>query len=90
MPVEPWSSRPSILEGLQWQFDATDALLRQRVRELGSALDEEQSKYAGRPRSGLTDRADQQAIQAELKKQMTVLADFTFSAYEERLLFLQT
>ncbi|GAA5863802.1 hypothetical protein JCM1840_005771 [Sporobolomyces johnsonii] len=84
IPSEPWSSRPALLDGLQWHFDATDALLRERVRDFGANVDEEQAKY------GPVDVTNQQAMQAELKKQMAAVAEFVFSAFEERLLYLQT
>lgn len=92
LPSEPWTAYPSRLEGLQWHFDATDALLRDRSRELGPALEEQSlTKQGSRPRGGtVADVSDQQAMQGELKKQMTSLADYVFSSYEERLLFLST
>lgn len=91
LPTEPWSSQPSMLEGLQWHFDATDALLRERSRDFGTALNGETSlNYGGRARGTTADIATQQAMQAELKMQMSSLADYVFSAYEERLLFLKT
>lgn len=82
--AEPWSSRPSLLEGLQWHFETTEALLHQRVRDFGSALEEESTKY------GALDLSNQQAMQAELKKQLTSLAEVAFPLFEERLLFLHT
>ncbi|BGP37735.1 hypothetical protein JCM10449v2_001657 [Rhodotorula kratochvilovae] len=72
-PLEPWSARPFLLEALQWHFDATDALLRERVRELGA----QQRGGAG-------------AAQDELKSQMAGVAEFAFSAFEERLRYLKT
>lgn len=86
---EPWSSLPEFLESVQWHFDATDNLLRQRIREMGTVLDEEQANYAGKNRGTATDRLEQQAKQGELKKQMASIADYTFSAYEERLTYLR-
>ncbi|GAA5843798.1 hypothetical protein JCM9279_000149 [Rhodotorula babjevae] len=73
-PTEPWSSRPVLLEALQWHFDATDALLRERVRELGSQQRKGVAK--GEP--------------DELRNQMAGVAEFTFSAFEERLRHLKT
>ncbi|GAA5919787.1 hypothetical protein JCM1841_005860 [Sporobolomyces salmonicolor] len=84
IPSAPWSSRPALLDGLQWHFDATDALLREHVRDFGAKFVEEQAKY------GLGDETSQQAMQAELKKQMASVAEFVFSAFEERLLYLKT
>ncbi|KAI5479591.1 nuclear pore complex protein Nup133 [Pseudohyphozyma bogoriensis] len=89
-PLEAWSSRPIVLENLQWHFDSTDALLRERSRELGTSVDDEQPKYTGRSRGASVDVSNQQVLQAELKKQMASLADFVFGMYEERLSFLRT
>ncbi|ORY72608.1 methyltransferase type 11 [Leucosporidium creatinivorum] len=84
LPTEPWSSRPIILDGLQWHFESTDALLRERVRDFGTSLEEEQAKF------GALDLSNQQTMQGELKKQMASLAEFVFSAFEERILYLHT
>lgn len=56
---------------------------------MGTVLDEEQANYAGNNRGAATNRLEQQAIQGELKKQMASLADYTFSACEERLTHLR-
>ncbi|KAJ8295400.1 Nucleoporin nup132 [Rhodotorula toruloides] len=85
IPSEPWSSRPLLLDSLQWHFEATDGLLRERVRELGARFDEEQARF-GRG----ADMSEKQAIQAELKTQMAGVAEHVFSAFEERLLYLET
>jgi nuclear pore complex protein Nup133 len=85
IPSEPWSSRPLLLDSLQWHFEATDGLLRERVRELGARVDEEQARF-GRG----ADMSEKQAVQAELKMQMAGVAEFVFSAFEERLLYLET
>ncbi|BGP22727.1 hypothetical protein JCM10295v2_001618 [Rhodotorula toruloides] len=85
IPSEPWSSRPVLLDSLQWQFEATDTLLSERVRELGARVDEEQARF-GRA----ADLSEKQGVQAELKTQMVGVAEFVFSAFEERLLYLET
>ncbi|GAA5890992.1 hypothetical protein JCM8208_003123 [Rhodotorula glutinis] len=73
-PTEPWSSRPVLLEALQWHFDATDALLRERVRELGAQ--QRKGAVKGEP--------------DELRSQMAGVAEIAFSAFEERLRYLKT
>jgi len=73
LSAEPWTGRAPLLEGLQWHFDASEALLTERVRTLG----------AGAAAGGA-------GLDEELKTQMAGLAGFTFSAFEERLLFLTT
>ncbi|CDR42823.1 RHTO0S07e04500g1_1 [Rhodotorula toruloides] len=50
IPSEPWSSRPLLLDSLQWHFEATDGLLRERVRELGARVDEEPARFGRRSR----------------------------------------
>ncbi|GAA5979128.1 hypothetical protein JCM11641_008435 [Rhodosporidiobolus odoratus] len=84
LPSEPWSSRPALLEPLQWLFDATDSLLRERVRDFGANVEQE-ARYGEGSLMG-----SQQQMQVELKRQMESLAEFAFSAFEERLLFLAT
>lgn len=83
---EPWSSRPALLEAVQWHFDATDSLLRERVRDFGANVDEGR---AGAGAGGKGDFArDQQAMQGELKRQMASLAEVVWDRIEERLEFL--
>ena len=90
LPLEAWTSRSTSLKPLQWHFDATDALLLERVREFGTALDEDALGYVPRSKNGNVDAVKQQAIQGTLKRQMASLADFVFTSLEERLLFLKT
>lgn len=73
-----------LLESLQWHFESTDKLLRERVRDFGTSLEEEQTKL------GAADLSNQQSMQAELKRQMASLAEYVFSVFEERILFLQS
>ncbi|KAJ8295378.1 Nucleoporin nup132 [Rhodotorula toruloides] len=72
-------------ETLQRHFEATDGLLRERVRELGARVHEEQARF-GRG----ADMSEKQAVQAELKMQMAGVAEYVLSAFEERLLYLET
>lgn len=85
IPSEPWSSRPVLLEALQWHFDSTDSLLRELVRDFGAHAD-----GADGSRHGLGDVSSPQALQGELRAQMAGLAEFAFSASEERLQYLET
>ncbi|KAK4705783.1 hypothetical protein P7C70_g405, partial [Phenoliferia sp. Uapishka_3] len=89
LPIESWTSKSSALRPLQWHFDATDALLRERLREFGTSLDGDSSTYATKSRIAF-DLESQQTIQADLKAQMASLADFVFTSLEERLLFLKS
>lgn len=90
LPLEAWTSRSTSLKPLQWHFDATDALLRERLRDFGTALDDDASGYVARARNGAVDLEAQKAVQVDLKKQMASLADFVFTSLEERLLFLRS
>uniref|UniRef100_A0A0K3CG67 FGENESH: predicted gene_7.174 protein n=1 Tax=Rhodotorula toruloides TaxID=5286 RepID=A0A0K3CG67_RHOTO len=51
----------------------------------GARVDEEQARF-GRG----ADMSEKQAVQAELKTQMAGVAEYVFSAFEERLLYLET
>lgn len=82
LPIEPWSCKPALLEALPYHFESTDALLRERVREYGVPLAEDATATSSEP-------TEQQATQAELRDQMTGLAEYAFSMCEERLLFLR-
>lgn len=73
LSAEPWTATVGVLDGLQWQFESTETVLRDRVRTLGAG-----------PEAGGA------GLDEELKVQMAGLAGFTFSAFEERLLFLTT
>ncbi|KAM0753804.1 methyltransferase type 11 [Meredithblackwellia eburnea MCA 4105] len=88
LPLEAWTSRPNAIDNLQWHFDSTDALLRERVRDLGINLDDDKSR-GGRSRTGTTDLTAQH-LQGEFKKQMASVADHAFAAFEERLLYLKS
>ena len=81
-PIEPWSAGSNLVEGLRWQFETTHSLLQERLRNFGSALDEAHAKYGAR------DLSNQQTMQLELKGQLSALVEYTFAAYEDRLLFL--
>ncbi|BGO89473.1 hypothetical protein NBRC10512v2_001430 [Rhodotorula toruloides] len=72
-------------EAVLRHFEATDGLLRERVRELGARVHEEQARF-GRG----ADMSEKQAVQAELKMQMAGVAEYVLSAFEERLLYLET
>ena len=73
-----------LLDSLQWHFESTDTLLKKRVRDFGTTLEEEQAKF------GTSDLSNQQTMQAELKRQMASLAGFVFAMFEERILLLQS
>lgn len=92
LPLEAWTSRPGSLEGLQWHFDATDALLRERERDVGGVMEDESASYSGSMvvRGGVVDESNPKAVHGEMKKQMAQLAEFLFAAFQERLLFLRS
>lgn len=76
-PCEAWSSQPALIDVLQTHCDATLDLIGRRSRELGEAID---SPTAGEGRAA--------ELQADLKKQITDLADFLLHMYVEREEFL--
>ncbi|GAA5844336.1 hypothetical protein JCM5353_008463 [Sporobolomyces roseus] len=86
LPVEAWSSRSTLLDGLQWHFEATHSLLSERVRDFGA----NNSRQNGFSTGQQAPKGGQEAMQEEFRNQMASLAEFVFSAIEERLLHLQT
>ncbi|GAA5966313.1 hypothetical protein JCM3765_005253 [Sporobolomyces pararoseus] len=88
LPTEAWSSRAPLLEGLQWHFEATHSLLSERVRDFGAHAG--RNGFSQQQNASRGGQQHQEAMQEELRKQMTMLAEFLFSAIEERLLHLQT
>lgn len=91
LSTESWSSTPSMLEVLQWHFDATEALLRERARDFGSITEgETMGSQRGGSRRGVANDVDSGALAVEFKGQMARLADFVWAMMEERLLLLRT
>lgn len=83
-PAEPWSSRPAMLDGLQWHFEASSALLGERSRDFEPTMDQE-PQYGSRTRGAGQGLSEPQAI----KQQVTELSDFVLAAFEERILYLK-
>ncbi|GAA5989361.1 hypothetical protein JCM10908_001278 [Rhodotorula pacifica] len=73
---EPWSSRAPLLDALQWQLHSTDVVLRERTRDLGA-----RSQHFG--------TSAPQDLKGELQRQLALLADFVFTACEERIAYLR-
>ncbi|GAA6061596.1 hypothetical protein JCM10212_000904 [Sporobolomyces blumeae] len=82
--TEPWSSRVPILKALEQHFEATHSLLSERVRDFGANEGRNGARGDAAGSNGLAREQD------EFKSQMASLAEYTFSALEERLLFLRT
>lgn len=91
---EAWTSKVSSLQLLEALAYATEALLKDRKRELGGIVDSMRSGTGfDMDETGMRDAAQdvtryEQQLQAELKAQMCELARYTLSSYEERLVFL--
>ena len=66
--IESWMAQDSLIDGLDSLYTATDQLISDRTRTLGSAVDETPSDASG------GDLRGQQALQARLKQQMADLA----------------
>ena len=79
---EAWTCTAVAIETLETAFHATDALIRERSRELGSAIDMEGQNF-------LSEGTIDQRQQRELKSHLCELARFTLAAYEQRLSYLQ-
>ncbi|GAA5931821.1 Nup133p [Sporobolomyces koalae] len=84
LPTEPWSSRTVLLDGLGWHFEATHALLSERVRDFGAHDQTRNGRSSAQAGNTI------QTTQEELKTQMASLAEFVFSAIEEQLLHLHS
>jgi nuclear pore complex protein Nup133 len=84
--AEPRSSRPSMLDTLQWHFDATERTIQERSREYGTAVDDDQAIF-GRADDG--GAVDNKALQAELKRHLADLANSLLAMFEERVAFLR-
>ncbi|CAD6883901.1 unnamed protein product [Tilletia caries] len=79
---EGWSFQISSLDLLELLYHATERLIADRSRELGSTIDAEH-QGAG---PGNVDEA--RRVQRELKTHLCDLADYTLSTFEDRLLYL--
>lgn len=84
---EAWTCRSSSLQFLETLFHATEAVVRERTRELGSDIELQPSKLSG---ADLQDITSEQYLQMELKAQTCDLARYTLSALEERVAFLSS
>ncbi|GAA5852763.1 hypothetical protein JCM3766R1_006149 [Sporobolomyces carnicolor] len=84
LALEAWSSRAALVEGLEWHFESTASLLAERVRDFGA------SSSSSREQQGRDPRREQEETQERFKAQMASLAEFEFSAIQERLLHLET
>ncbi|KDN53044.1 hypothetical protein K437DRAFT_292500 [Tilletiaria anomala UBC 951] len=78
---ESWTCSSASLDALQNSFDATEALLRERSRELGSGIDIDVQGF-------ISEGTQAQREQHELKSYLVQLAHFTLAAYEQRLAYL--
>ncbi|WVF65992.1 hypothetical protein IAT40_000730 [Kwoniella sp. CBS 6097] len=66
--IEIWTAQDTLIEALDFLFTTTEALIKERTRDLGSVIDEPASE-----RSEPALRAEQQ-LQSRLKGQMAILA----------------
>ena len=78
--LEPWSSRASLLDALQWQLHSTDVVLRERTRDLGVGSRAAQQQFGA---------SASQDLKGELQRQLALLADIVFTACEERIAYLE-
>lgn len=91
---EPWSSRPRVLKLMRLAFEATDKLLVERSRVLGSNIDDDRageygsSSQVANGRTGMS-LEDEREIQRVLKAYLVELADYTLAMHQERMSYLQ-
>lgn len=74
IPVQPWTSRPALIEGLQYLFEAAEHAIKDSSRDSGSTGDA---------------LATNRNVQNDLKACLCDLADFLLALYEERLQYLK-
>lgn len=86
MSFEAWTCKVTSVQLLESLFIATEALIRDRTRELGSIVDVDPSTAFGVADNDPT--AIQQGAQLELKTQLCELARYTLASYEERISYL--
>lgn len=87
-----------MVDSLEYLATVTDAIVSERTREFGSALDEEQGRVAtsanltmptaSAAAAGGGDMASAQTMQHEFKTQLSELAGVLFAAFEERIKYL--
>lgn len=81
---ELWTSQDSFLQAMEYLFSATERLIQERTRDLGSVIDE-------RPVQGGDDRLlREQMKQERLKDQMTYLGASLCSNMEDRVRYAST
>lgn len=91
---EPWSSRRKLLELLRTAFNATDDLLSERSRTIGSSIDDDTTADYGpsahypTARSGAS-MEEERDTQRRLKSYLVELADYTLAMHQERMSYLQ-
>lgn len=82
--VELWTSQDSFLTAMEYLFTATESLIQDRTRDLGSVIDE-------RPTEGGDDRLHHEQVKQErLKDQMTYIGASLCSNMEDRVRFAST
>lgn len=91
---EPWTSRPTLLKLLRLAFEATEALLTERSREIGSNIDDSGADEYGSTlhlQSGrvVANIEEERQTQHLLKAYLVDLADHTLAMHQERMSYLQ-
>lgn len=82
--IELWTSQDSFLSTMEYLFSATEQLIQDRTRDLGSVIDE-------RPTEGGVDRLHREQVKQErLKDQMTYIGASLCSNMEDRVRFAST
>jgi nuclear pore complex protein Nup133 len=82
--IELWTSQDSFLSTMEYLFSATEQLIQDRTRDLGSVIDE-------RPTEGGDDRLHREQVKQErLKDQMTYIGASLCSNMEDRVRFAST
>ncbi|KAG0146483.1 hypothetical protein CROQUDRAFT_671107 [Cronartium quercuum f. sp. fusiforme G11] len=97
--TSPWTSVVALLDILQYHYDATLEVLRQRVRDFGPSIEEEKIRFgADSQKVFVTEEEDEEIccdarsreLQIALKVQLVQLAENLLAMMNERIAFLQS
>lgn len=82
--IESWTAQDPLVDALDFLYSATERVIADRTRTIGSVVDEAPSETSGR------DMRIQQNIQARLKEQMADLAAALCTNMEDKLRTFKT
>ncbi|KAH9819025.1 Non-repetitive/WGA-negative nucleoporin C-terminal-domain-containing protein [Melampsora americana] len=97
--TSPWTSLVTLLDILQYHYDATLNVIQQRFRDFGPTIDEENTRFGGGIQAIILAEDEDEEIccndrtrelQVILKTQLVQLAEDLLAMMNERIAFLQS